>query len=91
MDPDKLDQVVLQALESDTPVGDIELHARLQEVFPEVGSWTDIRGGAWSWTCVERSLMRLLKRGLVTARKNYHNRLVDWKAVNVLEELSKIV
>lgn len=89
MDLDLLDKVVMEALRFEQTVRDGELHRRLMESFPDC-EITRMWGGAWDYPPVERSLMRLKGRGLVTARLTFNGRWVDWKAVDPLDALSKL-
>jgi len=89
VDPDKLDKVVMNVLRFHREVRDREFQQILQEKFPEekiIKSWVS----AWDYPPVERSLMRLKARGLVTARKDYRGRLVDWRAVDPLDLMADI-
>ena len=89
MDKDKLDRVVMDVLRFHRKVGDAGLRAILMREFPDeptINMWA----GAWNYPPVERSLHRLHKRGLVTARRDHRDCLVDWRAVNPLDALTNI-
>jgi hypothetical protein len=90
MDNDRLDQVVMEVLRFHQEVRDGELNRILIREFPEDAELLKLWGPAWDYPPVEKSLMRLLGRGLVTARENSSKRLVDWKVVDPLEALAKL-
>lgn len=92
IDEATLDLIVLQAIrEENNTVYDTELKKRIIETFPSALRFPELKwGSTWDWWPVEQSLMRLLKSGLISARKDHRGRLVDWKAVDVLGELAKI-
>jgi hypothetical protein len=86
---DALDVVVMDALRFDGYVDDCALRRRIQNEFPDL-HWP-VCTSAWDWGPVERSLMRLRSRGLVTARKDHRDRLVDWQVVKPLDRLADIL
>lgn len=90
MDNDNLDQVIMGVLRFHQKVRDADFRRILIREFPEDGAILKHWGNAWDYPPVERSLMRLLGRGLVTAREDYSKRLVDWKVVDPLEALAKL-
>jgi len=89
MTKSEIDAIILQALSQDDYINDWQLRGRLQEEFPKAARRMYVR--AWDWPPVERSLMRLRSRGLARAREDSRGRLVDWEAVNPLDELAKIL
>ena len=86
-----LDAIIHDAVSRGDLIRDGALRDILFAAFPELSSihWTR-NYGAWDWAIVENSLMRLRSRGLIKGSV-FQGRLVDWAAVNPLDELAKVL
>ena len=87
-----LDAVIRDAVSCGDLIRDRTLQGILARAFPELSRicWDNRNYGAWDWPIVEQSLMRLRSRGLIKGTV-FQGRLIDWIAVNPLDELAKIL